>query len=175
MKEEKKQLIKRNAVYVLLLSAAFLIETTFGFMPRLGSAKLLPMLPLLSCICMFEKENFAPWYGLGCGLLMDMVSPSMVGYHALILLAVCTFIGWISSNYLRNTLLTNLLSGSILIFLNQSLYWLFFVEFKQTGGATGIYFSKFLPTIIINIILVIPFFFVVLAVKKRFKEKKEEF
>ena len=173
MKQNRKQDIWRNIVYILLISAAFLLETTYGFMPHLGNARLLPMLPLLSCVCMFEKERLAPWYGLFAGFLMDMVSPSMVGYHALILLLICTLIGWLSSNWLRNTLLTNLLAGSLLVFFNQSLYWLFFIEFKQTAGAGAIYWSKFVPTILMNILLVLPFFFLVLSVKKHFKAEEE--
>ena len=171
MKLTKKTDVKRNIVWILLLSAAFLLQTTFGFMPHLGTIKLLPMLPLLSCVCMFEKESFAPWYGLGAGLLMDVVSPSMVGYHALIFLLLCTFIGWVSTNYLRNTLLTNLLMGSLLLFLSQSLYWLFFLEFKQTAGASGIYFSRFLPAIILNSLLIIPVFFMVLAINKKYRNE----
>jgi len=172
MKLTKKNTIKKHAIWVLLLCAAFLLQTTYGFMPHIGQVKILPLLPLLSCICMFEKEKCACWYGLFAGLLMDVVSASMVGYHALITMILCTFIGWMSTNYLRNTLLTNLVMGSLFIFLSQSLYWLFFVEFKQTAGASGIYFSLYLPTIILNILLVIPFFFLVLAIHKKFKKEE---
>ena len=172
MKITKKNEIKKHILWGLLLCAAFLLQTTYGFMPHIGQIKLLPLLPLLSCICMAEKEKYAPWYGLGCGLLMDVVSPSMVGYNALILMLICTFIGWVSSNYLRNTLLTNLVMGSVLIFLEQSLYWLFFIEFNQTVGSGVTYLTNFLPTILVNIILIVPFFFVVLAIGKKFKKEK---
>lgn len=121
---------------------------------------------------MFEKEKYAPWYGLACGLLMDMVSPSMVGYHALIFMLLCTFIGHISTAYLRNTLLTNLVMGSFLVFFSQSLYWLFFLEFKQVAGASLIYLTDYLPTILLNILLVIPAFFLILVIHKKFKEEK---
>ena len=171
MKQTKKQDIKRNTVWILLLSACFLLQTTFGFAPHLGTVKLLPLLPFLAGICMFEKEKSACWYGLGAGLLMDMVSPSMVGYHALILLIICTFIGWLSTNYLRNTLLTNLLCGALLIFLSQSLYWLFFIEFKQTAGAAGVYFTDFLPTIVVNTLLIFPVFFIIRAINSRLKSE----
>ena len=170
MDARKKLVIKRNIIWALVLCACFLLQTTSGLLPSTYNVKLLPLLTFLTCVCMFEKENFAPWYGLFAGILMDVVSPSMVGYNALILLLMCTFIGWVSTNYLRNTLLTNLLMGAGMIFLSQSLYWLFFVEFKQTVGASGIYFSRFLPTIVINILLIIPAFFITLAINKRFKE-----
>ena len=172
IKLTKKNTIKKHVIWVLLLCATFLLQTTYGFMPHIGQVKILPMLPLLSCICMFEKEKFACWYGLFTGLLMDIVSASMVGYHALIMMLLCTFIGWISTNYLRNTLLTNLVMGGTLVFFSQSLYWLFFVEFKQTAGASGIYFSSYLPTILLNTLLVIPFFFLVLAIHKKFKKEE---
>ena len=119
MRLTKKNLIKKHCIWVLLICAAFLLQTTFGFMPHIGQIKILPLLPLLSCICMFEKEKYACWYGLFTGLLMDVVSPSMVGYHALIMMLLCTFIGWVSTNYWRNTLLTNLVAGGILIFLSH--------------------------------------------------------
>lgn len=169
MKLEKKKDIIRNALWVLLLCAAFLLQTTYGFMPHIGAAKLLPLLPMLSCVCMFEKQKAACWYGLGAGLLMDVVSPSMVGYNALIMMLLCALIGWLSTNYLRNTLLTNLLTGSVFIFLNESLYWLFFVDFKQTAGAGGMYFSKVLPTVIVTSLLIIPFFFLALAIYKKYR------
>ena len=176
MIQTKKQDIKRNIVWVLLLSAAFLLQTTDGLKLHIGNINLLLVLPFLNCICMFEKEKLACWYGLFTGLLLDVVSPSMVGYNALILLLICTFIGWISTNYLRNTLLTNLLTGSLLIFLSQSLYWLFFIEFKNTGGAGAVYLRTFLPTILVNILLIVPVFFIVLAINRYFKNKnrKEE-
>lgn len=171
MRITKKNDFKRNCIWVLLLCAAFLLQTTYGIVPHIGQIKLLPMLPVLSCVCMFEKEKAACWYGLLAGLLMDVVSPSMVGYNALILLLSCAFIGWISTNYLRNTLLTNLVCGSLLVFLTQSLYWLFFIEFKQTAGASGVYFTHFLPTIILNSLLIIPFFFLILAINKKYKHE----
>ena len=173
MKLTKKNEIKKHIVWVLLLCAAFLLQTTYGFMPHIFHAKLLPLLPLLGCICMAEKEKCAPWYGLFCGLLMDVTSPSMVGYNALILMLICTFIGWVSTNYLRNTLLTNLVMGSVLIFLGQSLYWLFFIEFKQTDGAGLVYLTVFLPTILMNMILIIPFFFLVLAIGRKLKKEEQ--
>ena len=86
---------------------------------------------------------------------------------------ICTFIGWVSTNYLRNTLLTNLVMGSVLIFLGQSLYWLFFIEFKQTDGAGLVYLTVFLPTILMNMILIIPFFFLVLAIGRKFKKEEQ--
>ena len=173
MKLTKKNELKKHIIWVLLICAAFLLQTTYGFMPHIGQMKLLPLLPLLSCICMAEKEKFAPWYGLFCGLLMDVVSPSMVGYNALILMLICAFIGWVAGNYLRNTLLTNLVMGSVLVFLEQSLYWLFFIEFKQTVGSGMVYVTRFLPTICINIIVIIRFFFLVLAIGKKFKKEKK--
>ena len=103
---------------------------------------------------------------------MDMVSPSMVGYHALIFMLLCAFIGHLSTAYLRNTLLTNLLMGSFLIFLTESLYWLFFIEFKQVAGASIVYLTDFLPTILLNILLIIPAFFLILAIHKKCKEEK---
>ncbi len=174
MAKEKKQDIKRNIVWVALLCVAFLLQTTDGLRLSVGNVTFLWVLPVLSCVCMFEKEKLACWYGLFAGLLLDVVSPSMVGYNALVLLLICTFIGWISTNYLRNTLLTNLVMGSLLIFLSESLYWLFFVEFKNTAGASGIYFGKFLPTILVNIVLIVPVFFIVLAVNRHFKRNKSE-
>lgn len=168
MRLTKKNIIKKHIIWVLMLCAAFLLQTTYGFMPHIGSVKILPLLPLLGCICMFEKEKFAPWYGLFCGLLMDVVSPSMVGYNALILMLLCTLIGHISTGYMRNTLLTNLVMGGVLIFFSESLYWLFFVEFKQTAGASLVYLSVYLPTILVNILLIIPFFFLVLSIYKHF-------
>ena len=174
MAREKKQDIKRNIVWVALLCTAFLLQTTDGLRLHIGNITLVLVLPLLSCICMFEKERLACWYGLFVGLLLDVVSPSMVGYNALILLLICTFIGWISTNYLRNTLLTNLVMGSLLIFLYESLYWLFFVEFKNTAGASGIYFGRFLPTILLNILLIVPIFFIVLYINRHFKKTETE-
>lgn len=173
MKLTKKNEIKKHIVWVLLLCIAFLWQTTSGLIPHIAHISLRPMLPLLGCICMFEKEKYACWYGLFTGLLMDVVSPSMVGYHALILLLLCTFIGWVSTGYLRNTLLTNLVMGGVLIFLSESLYWLFFIEFKQTAGASKVYLTDFLPGILINIILIIPFFFLVLALTGHFKKQEK--
>jgi rod shape-determining protein MreD len=118
---------------------------------------------------MFEKEKYACWFGLFAGLLMDTVSPSMVGYNALIMLILCTLIGFISTNYLRNTLLTNIIVSLLFIFLTESLYWLFFVEFKQTVGAPVAYLTVFLPTILLSSIMSVPVFFIVRAINKRLK------
>lgn len=169
MKLSKKNEMKRHLVWVVFLSVAFLIQTTYGFMPQLFQINLYPVLPLLSCICMFEKEKYACWYGLFTGLLLDVVSPSMVGYHAFIFLLLCTGIGYFSTNYLRNTLLTNLVMGGLLIFISQSLYWLFFIEFKQTAGASVTYFTRFVPSMLLNTVLVIPFFFLTLSISKKLK------
>lgn len=171
MTEEKKKNLIKRAVWALLISAAFLLQSTDGISPKIGNIPVTAVLPVLSVICMFEKEKTACWYGLFAGLLMDVVSPSMVGYNALILLILSTGIGFLSTNYLRNTLLTNLLVGFAFVFLNRSLYWLFFIEFKQLANAGGTYLTVYLPSIFIDWILIIPTFFIIRAINLKLKPK----
>lgn len=169
MTDAKKKNLIRWLIWGVLIVAAFLIQSTAGLNLHIGKVQIYLLLPFLSCICMFEKETYACWFGLFSGFLMDIVSPSMVGYNALIMLLLCTCIGYISTNYLRNTLLTNLAVGVVFIFLTQSLYWLFFIEFKQTAGALATYLSVYLPSILLSAILIVPVFFIIRAINIKFK------
>lgn len=171
MTDAKKKNIIRCIIWGLLIAAGFLIQSTYGLQWHIGNVQILIMLPFVSCICMFEKERGACWFGLFAGFLLDMVSPSMIGYNALIMLILCTLIGLVSSNCLRNTLLSNLAVGAVFIFLDESLYWLFFIEFKQTAGASATYLSVYLPSILLSIIMIIPVFFIIRAINIKLKPK----
>ena len=172
MTDTKKKNRIRWLIFGLILLLAFLIQSTNGLSLRLGELKIPVLLPVLSVICMFEKEKSACWYGLFAGLLLDSISAVMIGYNALILLILCTAIGYLATNLLRNTILTNVITGFVFMFLYESLYWLFFIDFKQYIGASQVYFSSYLPAAFIGAIMIIPIFFIIRIINRPLQAKE---
>lgn len=171
MTETKRKNRIRYLIWCVLILFAFLLQSTDGLCIRISGTAVSFVLPLLTPVCMFEKEKSACWFGLFAGLLMDSISPVMVGYNALMLLILCTCIGFFTTNVVRNTLLTNLIVGSVFIFLYESLYWLFFIQFKQIIGASSVYFTVYLPNIILSALMIIPAFFIVRAIHRPLQTK----
>ena len=172
MTEAKKKNRIRALVFGAILLLAFLIQSTDGLSLHIGSAKLPLLLPVLSVICMFEKEKAACWYGLFAGFLMDSISTVMIGYNALVLLILCTAIGYLATNLLRNTILTNLLVGFSFLFIYESLYWLFFIEFKQYIGASAAYFGSYLPSALLGTVMIIPLFLIIRLINRPLQIKE---
>ncbi len=167
MTKEKKLNLIRYAVWALFLLIAFLAQSTKGLAVEIGQAHLCFVIPTVICICMFEKEKAGCWFGLAGGLLMDLTSPVIPGYNALMLLITGTAVGLLITNLLRNTLLTAFVFCSVSLFLYESFYWLFFVFLKGTVSPSGIYWSNYFMTFFWStLLLVVPVYLIFRAVNK---------
>lgn len=167
MRNKTSPNLLRHVAWSVLLVLAFLLQTTSGFALKVGSAHFQLVIPVIICIAMFERESVGCWYGLAGGLLMDVVSPVIPGYNALMLLITGTVAGLLIHHLLRNTVLTALVFCFVSLFLYESNYWLFFVYLKGTLEPGGIYWSNYFLTVLWSMVIVIPLYLLVRVVKKK--------
>lgn len=167
MTKTRRTIIIRYTVWAVLLLLAFLVQTTNGLALNVGKAHICLIIPIVICISMFEMEKVGCWYGLAAGLLMDIPSPVISGYNALVMLITGTLVGLLVRYLLRNTLLSAIVFCGSSLFLYESFYWLFFVFLKGTAAPNGIYWSNYFSTFLVSMIFVIPIYLIMSFIYKK--------
>lgn len=107
--------LKWTAYGLLLLAAAILQATPHAF-TVLGARPLL-LIPMVVCVAMFTGPVGGAAAGVAAGILWDLNSTRLLGFNALVLMAVGCGCGLFVHLLLRNNLLSAMLlfSGALLI------------------------------------------------------------
>lgn len=129
-----------NSFLVLLLSA---IQMSFvsGLPSYAGSLNL--VLVALVFILAMLGFNVALWWGLGAGLVMDIISFSPFGIHMIGFIAMLVIVNFLLINFFTNRSLYSFVAliffstASFEIFLNLSSY-----VFRKLGGSEFVPYGK---------------------------------
>lgn len=159
----------KTLMYSLILLLLYLLESVpafnFKFMGR--SPELLLLLTIT--VAFFEKESYAAFFGLACGLLNDAITSNYLGVSALIFMFIGFFLSIIVQSYFRRFFLTyifialTIVSAYMLIgYIAQLIFYK--LPFLQVLKNT------ILPKILFTGICAYPVFFLVNGVVRRYGE-----
>ncbi len=95
--------------YGLVILAFTLLQSVPHLVPEVFGARPLLLLSATVGIALFTGPTGGAAAGVACGLLWDVFSPRLLGFHALILLAVGCACGLLVRLMMRNNLLTALI------------------------------------------------------------------
>jgi rod shape-determining protein MreD len=146
-----KYTVLRRLTFLLEILAVFVLQETPGLVPLLGNAKPVAVIPAVLSMAMFEEETPATLLGLFGGLLIDFGYGSMLGFHGLLLAAVCHGVSRMAADLVRTNLLTAMiLSASVSAALTLLQWACFYVlpGYRDAGYAlTQHYLPIFLYTV----------------------------
>ncbi len=125
MRRSTKILFVRRTVFVLLILAVHILQNTRGLFPEIFGVKANPLIPLVICIGMFEREIAGAVLGMLAGILWDSVSPMGDGYNALLLMLAGAAAGLLIDYLMRNNLMTALLLSGFACLIYSVFYVVF--------------------------------------------------
>ena len=121
---------------------------------------------------MFEKEFAGIFYGILAGSLWDISTTTADGMKALFLALTGCICGLLVRYIMRNNLLSALvLCGAAIIVFNIA-HWAVYV-IPNTQGMLRALFLFYLPQSLLTVIAVIPLYFLLRTLEKKFKVAEE--
>lgn len=145
MRRSTKILFVRRTVFVLLILAVHILQNTRGLFPEIFGVKANPLIPLVICIGMFEREIAGAVLGMLAGILWDSVSPMGDGYNALLLMLAGAAAGLLIDYLMRNNLMTALLLSGFACLIYSVFYVVFSCsQTELTARATCLYATIYL-------------------------------
>ena len=122
---DRKYKIFRYIAYIIEIILVFVIQTTPGLLPEMGGTKPILLIPVALTIAFFEQEIPAMFFGLGCGVVLDLSFSSNIGYYAFFLTLICFIISQIFRDYMVVSFLNSLAFSAgviVLIIIMQFLF-----------------------------------------------------
>lgn len=172
MRKERKTLLVRRGIFVLLLLIAHILQNTAGFFPEIFGVRAYFLLTLTVCLGLFEREVGGAAYGLFAGALWDTVSPAGDGFYALLFAAVGAVCGILINTLMRNNLRTALLLNALAHLLYISLYTVCFVLAQGIDNAGWLFLRYRLPSAVFSVLFTPFAYLAVRAVMRRTKLRR---
>lgn len=168
IKENLPIYIKRFLLSFIIVLAAVL-QNTPGVMPQMFSANAMLLIPVAVSIAMFESEIVSMVFGLGTGILWDVVSVEGHYLHSVILCIAAFFISMLIRRRVRNTLFSSMILTFITTFVHNTLYWILFVLVPNSAGAGSAYFRFYFLSCIYTVLVGIIIYLIIRPVEKAFR------
>lgn len=124
--------IIRYLAYTLELLVLFMVQETPGLMPQIFGARPVLILPAVITIALYEEELPAMSFGIVGGLFCDFGLSGALGFHALLLAALCFLVSILSRVYLQVNIVTAIITGFWTIGLTVCAQWLFLYYFSYS-------------------------------------------
>lgn len=158
--------------HILMLILVFLMQSLPHFMPRIGGVYPLLLIPAVVCIGMFERELIGGFLGLFAGVLWDITSLRIAGFHAVLLLVIGCACGLMVIHLMRNSLLSAILLTFFSLLFYELCNWIFFYVLagKEMLGYQLVHFA--LPRLAYSLVFTLPFYLLSRAAVKRMRREK---
>lgn len=172
MKNRKTVLnLIRRTVFLLLTAAMYILQCTL--IPRTAFPfPVFLLIPLTLSVSMFEYEFSGLFFGLFAGALWDLASPLPDGLLAFLFALLAAITGLLSHYVLRNTLLGALLITAAASSAYSFISLLFYSSSMDIYDFRNVLISHYLPSVIISVILTVPFYFSVRALSAKLRHDK---
>ena len=136
---EKRYRVFRYIAYAIEIILLFVLQTTPHLLPEIGGSKPVLLIPAALTIAFFEEEIPAMFFGLSCGIVLDLSISNNMGFFAFSLTLISFIVSLIFRDYMVVSFLNSLaFSAGIILFL-IGIYFLFFYVFAGKPYA-GYYF-----------------------------------
>lgn len=170
LSKKKRALYLRRAIFIVAIILVALLQNTPHLMPSIFGSHAFLLVPLITCLGMFETSFVAALMGALAGVLWDVTIARGDGYNALILAIFATATSLLISYLMRNNLSTAALLGGTAVVLYSLLHWFFFVVCSGAKGGFLTLFTFYLPSTIYMLILVPIFYIALRALLRKIKE-----
>ncbi|MDE6763770.1 MAG: hypothetical protein K2J73_08840 [Oscillospiraceae bacterium] len=166
-KKEKRNTVIRWILYILLTVISYIYMTT-------APQKLLMLrtplfiIPMAMCVAMFEEPFDSAIMGCTAGLLLDTAQGTLIGLSGIIMLWCCLGASLLFHFFMRRHIINIIALNAAAVFAQGIIHYFFYYAIWEYDSAGKIFTHEFLPVMTGTIIAVIPFFFIVRFLSRRF-------
>lgn len=148
--KKKRRTRLRNVVrwilYVLLILLAFLLANTGDYL------KPLLLIPIAFCISSVSGTIVSATVGIVCGLLMDISTGTLLGYHTIVLFVFCMLISVLYDRLMQQRFLNLVLFTAIASFFITGCDYIFRYAIWSYDNVSYLYLHHSLPCMVYTII-----------------------
>ncbi len=164
----------RYALYVLELFVLYLIEGTPGLIPPLYLAKPLLLTSLAVSAAAFEMPYFSLFFGVACGLVIDVGTGGIMGLSSVILGVICWYEASWNDKYIKNNIYMVLLysAAACAAVIGMKFFVFFFV--KQYDGAFDIFREHYVMRMLYSWAVTPLVYLLTMAVSNTFTKEKRK-
>jgi len=159
----------RHVMHGLFVMLAFVLRFTPGLTPTFFAQPAELLLAAALLIALYEHDAAGAVAGGCAGILMDICTDTLPGFHTALFMIMCAMAGYIAKKYLTNTLLSALLLTAAGTLVYKLVYWLVFV----VAGASGRPFYHLMRYLVVSwiftVILTIPCYLIIRFYRRRFR------
>lgn len=163
-KKEKRNSVIRWCIYALLLAVSYIYMTTAPLTLRTP----LFVIPVVMCVAMFEEPFDSAIIGCVAGLLLDTAQGTLIGFSGIIMLWCCLGTSLLFHFLMRRHIVNIIMLNGAAVLGQGLLHYFFFYVIWEYDRSGQIFFDEFLPVMIFTEIAIVPIFFVIMFLVKRF-------
>lgn len=146
MKRERKGTVCYYGILVFVMLLCYFLQVLPGGLAILGTKPVL-LAGFVVAVAMMQKEIPAAVFGISSGLLWDLSSPALFGFHGLIFLVGSVTISLFIQYVMRSKLISYLLFLGGLLLLDRFFYFLFYYLIWRYEDCICLWWYSFLPEI----------------------------
>lgn len=166
-KKEKRNTVIRWILYILLTVISYIYMTT-------APQKLLMLrtplfvIPIAMCVAMFEEPFDSALMGCAAGLLLDTAQGTLIGLSGIIMLWCCLGASLLFHFFMRRHIINIIALNAAAVLAQGIIHYFFYYAIWEYDSAGKIFTREFIPVMTGTIIAVIPFFFLIRFLSRRF-------
>lgn len=164
VKNKKTRAMLKWLFYVVLAVLLFCFQVSPTRIPLFSD--IIYLLPFVVAISCFESITTSVTFGVICGFLWDYSTQRHFGFHALLLLVLCTVVFLVMKLYVRPVFLsvTAAIVASILVYCIVDFF--FFFVLKGYDSLFSLFVSQYVPIFLKSSVLGALLGFVVMKIYK---------
>ena len=161
-------------LYTLEIFILFIIEGTPHLLPQIYLAKPLLLVSAAISVAAFELPIFSLFFGVFCGLVIDVGTGGVMGLTSIILGVVCYYEASWNNKYIKNNVYFVLIYSAVTTFAVVSLKFFVFYIIKSYDDATFTYINRYIPRMLYTWAVTPPVYVLTMAVSKTFRKEKKK-
>lgn len=150
-----------NCFFLLIL------QRTPGLSLKIGTATPVLLIPMIVAVACFLREWTGFWFGLVCGIALDVFVEGSRCFHTVSFLLIGTLAGLLYHYIFNRNIKSAIIGGVIFSFMFCILRWLYLCVFKGDSSALIMLARYEVPSALYTSLFIIPFFYYTRWLSKR--------
>ena len=150
---DKKQKIIKYAIYAAVILISCLLENSCGKLLTFAGIRVLPAIPVVAAIAMFEREFPSALFGAFAGIILD-ISSGNDGFNTVVLMLIGAGCSLLISHFMQNNFVTALVLGAGSVAVYQTVYVIVNIVLSDGGIPIRSVIAFYLPALLMTSVFI---------------------